>query len=331
MAVLAIDLQGGDLGPSQLIPASLRYFQKHPEHTGVLYGQSDLCISLLPRNLPANVTYKACTQSLPVNVNPAQLLRHQYHSGLEAAYQALADEQVDAVVSAEHTGVLMALMHRHAVPHPAVDRPVLVSWVPTARDPIVMLDLGASFSASAEQLLGFAAIGLAIVEESKGASPSLALLNLGVEANKGPHSLRLAAEQLKHWSDIDFRGYIEANEVFQGRLDLVVTDGFTGNAVIKSAEGTLDLTLSALKQQLQGDWLGRLLGYFLNRRLKPQFIRLDPRRSNGALLAGSPLTVIKSHGDADAVAFQAAIGRATEAVRGRWCHRILDRLDLLIR
>ena len=331
MADLAIDLHGGDLGPSHLIPASLRFFQQHPQHQGLLFGLTDACQPHLPSRLPANVEFKPCYHHLPAELNPAQLLRHRYGSGLELAYEMLADHNVDAVVSAEHTGVLMALMHRHAVPHPAVDRPVLVSWVPTARKPIVMLDLGASFSASAEQLLGFSAIGQAIASESRTKKPSLALLNLGVEANKGPQSLRLAAEQLRQWPDLDFRGFIEADQIFQGRLDLVITDGFTGNAIIKAAEGTLDLTLSALRDQLRGDWLGRVLGYFLNRRLKPQFVRLDPRRSNGALLAGSPMTVIKSHGDADALAFQAAIGRAVDAVEGRWCGRILDRLDQLIR
>lgn len=331
MAVLAIDLHGGDLGPSHLVPASLRYFRKHPEHRGLLFGQPDLCRPHLPHTLPPNVVFEPCKQSLPAELNPAQLLRHRYGSGLEQAYDVLAKQEVDAVVSAEHTGVLMALMHRHGVPHPAVDRPVLVSWLPTARKPTVMLDLGASFSASAEQLLGFAAIGLAIASQSQARKPSLALLNLGVEANKGPQSLRLAAEQLRQWPDVDFRGFIEADQIFQGRLDLVITDGFTGNAVIKAAEGTLDLTLSALREQLRGDWLGRVLGYFLNRRLRPQFVRLDPRRSNGALLAGSPMTVIKSHGDADVLAFQAAIGRAVDAVDGRWCGRILDRLDQLIR
>lgn len=330
MAVLAIDLHGGDFGPSHNLPAALRFFQKHPEHQGHLHGLTEACQPLLPKSLPPNLSFHPCEHRLPADLNPAQLLRHSYGSSLESAYAALAEQRVDAVVSAEHTGALMALMHRHAVPHPAVDRPVLVSWVPTAHTPIVMLDLGASFSASSEQLMGFAAIGQAIASQALDTMPSLALLNMGVEANKGPHALRLAAEQLKHWPDIHFRGFVEADQVFQGDLDLVITDGFTGNAVIKAAEGTLDLTLSALRCQLQRDWLGRVLGYLLNRRLKPQLMRLDPRRSNGALLAGSSLTVIKSHGDADALAFQSAIDRAVDAVEGRWCGRVLDRLDRLI-
>lgn len=329
MATLAIDLQGGDFGPSRLIPASLDFFARHPEHNAVLYGQDDDCRPLLPR-LPTNIRFHSVPNKLPRTLNPAQLLRHDYDSGIESAYRELASGDVDALVSSEHTGVLMALAHRHGVAHPAVDRPVLVTWVPTAKESILMLDLGASFSATAEQLLGFAAIGLAIARDSRSQLPRLALLNLGVEANKGPQSLRLAAEQLKQWPDIDFQGFVEANEVFQGNLDLVVTDGFTGNAVIKSAEGTLDLTLSAIGTELKRDWLGRLLGQLLSRRLKPHFRRLDPRRSNGALLAGTAMTVIKSHGHADGIAFQAALERALDAVEGQWSGLILDRLDQLL-
>lgn len=329
MAVLAIDLQGGDFGPSRLIPASLDFLARHPHHSAILYGHADTCPPLLPA-LPDNVQFHPVSDTLPPELNPAQLLRRDYQSSIESAYLALADGEADALVSCEHTGMLMALAHRHSVTHPAVDRSVLVSWVPTAQAPILMLDLGASFSATAEQLLGFAAIGLAIAKDTQARRPRLALLNLGVEANKGPHSLRMAAEQLKSWPDVDFQGFIEANEVFQGDLDLVITDGFTGNAVIKSAEGTLDLTLSAIRGELERDWLGRTLGALLSRRLKPHFKRLDPRRSNGALLAGTPLTVIKSHGHADGVAYQAALGRALEAVEGQWCRRILDRLDKLL-
>lgn len=329
MAVLAIDLEGGDYGPSRLIPASIEYLARNPRHSAILYGREDTCLPLLP-SLPDNLRFQSVSSSLSPALNPAQLLRHEYGSSIEDAYRALANKEVDALISSEHTGILMALSHRHSVTHPAVDRPVLVSWVPTAREPILMLDLGASFSATAEQLLGFSAIGLAIANSSRTRRPRLALLNLGVEANKGPQSLRLGAEQLKQWSDVDFKGFIEANEVFQGDLDLVITDGFTGNAVIKAAEGTLDLTLSAIRGELERDWLGRLLGRLLSRRLKPHFKKLDPRRSNGALLAGTPLTVIKSHGHADGVAFQAALARAVEAAEGRWCPLILERLDKLL-
>lgn len=325
MAVLAIDLEGGDFGPSRLLPASIEFFRRNPDHSAVLYGRQNSCDAHLAA-LPPNLRFQPCSGALPENLNPARLLRHDYHSSIESGFGQLAEGRVDALVSAEHTGVLMTLLHRHSLVHPALERPVLVSWVPTARQPVLMLDLGASFSASADQLIGFAATGLAIAAD-RGRPPRLALLNLGVEANKGPHSLRLAAERLAQWDQLDFRGFVEASEVFGGDLDLVITDGFTGNAVIKSAEGTLDLTLSALRGSLGRDWVGRLLGALLGHRLRPLLSQLDPRHSNGALLAGTGLTAIKSHGNADGTAFQAALQRAIDAAEAGWSRRVLARLD----
>jgi len=329
MAVVAIDLQGGDQGPSRLLPASIDFFEHHPHHRAILFGQPSSCQPFLG-SLPPNMSFRPCEGRLPAAVNPARLLRHDYHSAVESAAQCLAKEEADALVSSEHTGVLMALLHRHSLIHPGLERPALVSWVPTAQQPVLMLDLGASFAASAEQLLGFAAVGLAIASDRNSRKPRLALLNLGVEANKGPPALHLAAERLSNWSDVDFRGFAEANTIFRGDYDLIITDGFTGNAVIKSAEGTVDLMLSALKQQLGGDLLGKAMGWVLGKRLQPLLNQLDPRASNGALLAGTGLTVIKSHGNADDVAFKAAIVRAIEATEGGWSQRVLRRLDPLL-
>lgn len=329
MAVLAIDLQGGDLGPSHLLPASIDFFEQNPHHRAILFGQESLCRPHLTA-LPPNVSFRACDGELPAGLNPARLLRHDYGSSIESATQLLAQDEADALVSSEHTGVLMTLLHRHSLVHPALERPALVSWVPTVRQPVLMLDLGASFSASAEQLLGFAAAGLAIAGDRNSRKPRLALLNLGVEANKGPPALHLAAQQLAAWPDVDFCGFAEANAIFRGDFDLVITDGFTGNAVIKSAEGTVDLLLSALRARLGGDLLGRTMGWVLGRRLKPLLQQLDPRYSNGALLAGTGLTLVKSHGHADGLAFRAAIQRAVEATEGGWSQRVLRRLDPLL-
>lgn len=327
MAVLAIDLEGGDFGPSHLLPASIQFFKNHPQHSGLLLGSSSLQTSMT--SLPDNLRFKPCTGTLPSPLNPGRLLRNEYGSSIEQAIFELSQHRVDAVVSSEHTGILMALLHRHGRVHQALDRPVLVSWVPTSKDAMLMLDLGASFSATAKQLLGFAAVGVAIASGQLGRKPRLALLNLGVEANKGPQSIRMAGEQLAGWPDIDYRGFIEAGEVFHGDLDLVITDGFTGNAVIKAAEGTLDLTLDAIRRALNRDLAGKLLGRLLSHRLRPIMRQLDPRRSNGALLAGTDMALIKSHGDATGVAFQAALSRAVEASEGQWCASIQAQLDRL--
>ncbi len=327
MAVVAIDLEGGDFGPSHLLPASIRYFQNHPQHSGILFANSRRQAAMPA--LPDNLRFESCTGALPRNLNPGRLLRNEYGSSIEQAVSQLSQGRFDAVVSSEHTGILMALLHRHGRVHTTLDRPVLVSWVPTSKDAMLMLDLGASFSATAKQLLGFAAVGVAIASGQLGRKPRLALLNLGVEPNKGPHSIRQASEQLARWPDVDYRGFVEAGDVFRGDLDLVITDGFTGNAVIKAAEGTLDLTLGAIRHALSRDLTGKILGRLLRHRLRPVMRQLDPRRSNGALLAGTEMTLIKSHGDATGTAFQAALSRAIEASEGAWCPSIQAQLDAL--
>jgi len=328
VARIAIDLHGGDFGPSILIPACFRYFRAHPQHHGVLFGDLKECKPFI-QFCPANIEWIDAHSLGNLADKPAQLMRREGFSSIECAFKMLGHHAVDALVSAEHTGVLLVLVAKYGHLHAAIKRPVLASWLPTLTGTTVMLDLGASFTANREQLLAYAAVGVGLISQT-GARPRLSLLNVGTEYFKGPVALRSADQALKGWSNIDYRGFIEASAVFTGQSDIIVCDGFTGNSVIKASAGALDLTFALLKQRLSRGLMKPLLAWWLKRQLKAVLIKLDPRLANGAIVAGSELLVLKSHGNAKARAFVSAIERAVSAIELNSTRQIWSELDKLV-
>ncbi|MEJ2042044.1 MAG: hypothetical protein P8X89_02080 [Reinekea sp.] len=327
MARIAIDLHGGDFGPSIIIPSSFQFFRDNPQHYGVLIGDSRQYRHFVHQS-PDNIEWIESETLGDAAHKPSKLLRQEGFSSIEIAYKVLSRKDVDVLVSAEHTGVLMVLMAKYGAMHSLVERPVLVSWVPAQSKKTLMLDLGASFNANHVQLLTYAAIGAGLLQGLDQA-PSLALLNVGTEYFKGPTELRLAHTRLEHWRRIDYRGFVEASDVFKGNLDIVVCDGFTGNSIIKASEGAVNLVLDVIRDQFSKSWLARVAGWFLRSRLQFALRPLDPRNANGALLAGSDLSVVKSHGNAGERAFMAALDQAVglhgnRAVQSVW--QALDRL-----
>lgn len=328
MARIAIDLHGGDFGPSTLIPACLRYFRANPQHHGVLFGNLN-ARQAFKHSCPANIEWIDTNDISDLAHKPAQLMRRDGFSSIETAFKAVRDGQVDALVSAEHTGVLLVLVGKYGALHPALNRPVLAAWLPTLTGTAMMLDLGASFTANQQQLLTYAAVGKALASTGE-ANPRLSLLNVGAEYYKGPEALRLAHATLQGWSDIDYRGFIEASDIFSGQADVIVCDGFTGNSIIKASAGALDLTFALLKARLEHGLLKPLLAWWLKRQLTTVLKKLDPRLANGALVAGSNLLVVKSHGNANDRAFASAIERAVSALALDSTGKIRRELDKLV-
>jgi glycerol-3-phosphate acyltransferase PlsX len=328
MARIAIDLHGGDFGPSIIIPSAIQFFLDYPEHCGVLVGDSRIYRSYV-QNCPPNMEWVDADPIGEIAHKPSRLLRSDGHSSIEVCFRALSNQDVDAVVSSEHTGVLLTLVTKHAKLHSLLNRPVLASWLPTLKKQTVMLDLGASFTATADQLLAYSAIGVGLLS-SQDEMPSLALLNVGTEYFKGPPELRTAHKQLEQWQNLEYQGFVEANNVFHGDLDIIVCDGFTGNSVIKSSEGALELTFNTLRERLKANPISKLLGYWLSFEMKAALKPLDPRHANGALIAGSDLLVIKSHGNAKEKAFYAAIKRSADCFNQQVNSAIWRELDKLI-
>jgi len=226
------------------------------------------------------------------------------------ALERLAAGRSSAVVSAGSTGALMALSRQVLGMLPAIERPALMAALPTAKNPVWVLDLGANIGVNAHRLLEFARLGDTSVRVLKNRRPRIGLLNIGHEPNKGPDVVREAARLIEGERGMDFGGFVEADQVFSGQVDLVVCDGFAGNVLLKSAEGMARLLFGAFARELS-PWRARLV----RAPLEQLYDKLDPSRHNGAPLLGVRGIVIKSHGGACEGGLASAIGLAALEVR----------------
>ena len=247
------------------------------------------------------------------------------------AIDAVKDGRAAAAVSAGNTGALMALSKFVLKTLPGIERPAIASLMPTRRSAAVFLDLGANAECDAANLVQFAVMGEVFARAVLGiAKPTVGLLNVGTEEAKGHDTIREAAAALRAIDlPIEFRGFVEGTDVTSGKVDVVVTDGFTGNVALKVAEGTVTLYGQFLREAFKSSMLARL-GYFLARpalRLARQ--RLDPRRYNGAMFLGLNGIVVKSHGGTDALGFANAIGVAVDLVQQGTNERITTELHRL--
>lgn len=252
----------------------------------------------------------AAADVLPMDAGPVQALRHGHSSSMQAALERVASGAAGAAVSAGNTGALMALSRQTLGMLPGIERPALMAALPTGSDPVWVLDLGANVGVNAHRLLEFARIGHTAVRVLGGRRPRIGLLNVGREPGKGPDVVREAARLIEAEPDLGFVGFVEADEVFAGHVDLVVCDGFAGNVLLKSAEGMARLLFDRMRAEL-GGWRG----WLLRRGIARVYDKLDPARHNGAPLLGVRGHVIKSHGGACRRGFASAIGLAAREAR----------------
>ncbi|ELR64979.1 Phosphate:acyl-ACP acyltransferase PlsX [Photobacterium marinum] len=247
---------------------------------------------------------------------------------MRAALDAVANKQADACVSAGNTGALMALSRYTLKQLPGVDRPALVSAIPTkTRGKTWLLDLGANVSCDADTLFQFAVMGAVLAEQRNGVSPRVALLNIGQEEIKGNDLVKRCAEMLANSPDINYIGYLEGDELYSGRADVIVCDGFVGNVSLKTSEGVANLFIGSIKQAVTNNPLKRLVAKWLFNDLFESLKQLNPDQYNGASLLGLRGIVVKSHGSADISAFSNAIGEAVHEVKRQIPTKISDRLE----
>lgn len=329
---LALDLMGGDYGPSETVPAAAQALSLLPHLRLSLVGEQTLLQPLLQQygllDHP-RVSLIHASQVIDMAERPAFALRHLTDSSMRLAVQQVANGAAHACVSSGNTGALMAIAKHVLRVVEGVDRPALMSCVPTiAGGRSVLLDLGANVNCDAEHLRQFALMGSVVAEQVLGLErPRVALLNVGAEANKGNTQVREAAELLTLTPRLNYRGFIEGDALFQGCADVIVCDGFVGNIALKTAEGMVRLLSEASHQQMQGwaGWVQSGLTRFFKRRLS----HLNPDQYNGASLLGLRGIVIKSHGRAERRAFTNAILQAAVEVERQLPVRIAERFDAL--
>ncbi len=329
---LAIDAMGGDAAPEAVLDGLELAAERHPQARFLLVGDEARVGEALARRKRAA---RACSlrhapEVISGDLKPTAALRMR-GSSMRVAIDAVAAGEAAGVVSAGNTGALMALAKIVIKTMPEIDRPALAAIGPSARGDVVLLDLGANVQCDARNLVEFAIMGDAFARVALGLTmPSIGLLNVGSEELKGDDRVRAAAEILRDSHvGAQFRGFIEGHDITAGTVDVVVTDGFTGNVALKTGEGALKLMRDLLRQVFTSSVPARL-GYLLAR---PALDRLrewmDPRRYNGAILLGLNGVVVKSHGGTDARGFAHAVDVAMDMVTHGYNDRIRDGFDRL--
>jgi glycerol-3-phosphate acyltransferase PlsX len=322
---IAVDAMGGDHGPSVTVAASLKFLQVTPEAAIILVGrEADLrkALEKARGEVIDRITVKAASETVSMQESPADALRRKKDSSMRVAINLVKDGSAQACVSAGNTGALMAISRFVLKTLPGIDRPAIASQLPTRTGVTTALDLGANVNCTAEQLVQFAVMGSALVSAIDGNErPSIGLLNIGEEDIKGNDVVKRTAEMLKA-SDLNFFGNVEGNDIYKGTTDVIVCDGFVGNVALKTSEGLALMLSDFLREEFTRNPMRKLAALVALPVLKAFKRRVDPRQYNGATLIGLRGVVVKSHGSADALAFQNAQKRAyAEAAHG-----VLDRI-----
>ena len=324
---------GGDHGPSITLPACRAFLAAHPDAELILVGR--------PEALAVAAAWPRCRIVAATEVvemdDPIEVaLRRKKDSSMRvAASQVKPDADghalAQACISAGNTGALMAVSRYVLKTLEGIDRPAIATVMPNERDGFTtVLDLGANVDCSAEHLLQFAVMGSALVAAvERKDNPSVGLLNIGEEAIKGSETIKQAGELLRAAAAgglINFHGNVEGNDIFKGTTDIVVCDGFVGNVALKTAEGLASMLSSFIRQEFTRNVYAKLAAIVALPVLNHFKRRVDHRRYNGAALLGLRGLVFKSHGSADAFAFEQALNRAYDAARNRLLDRVHDKI-----
>ena len=327
--IIAIDAMGGDFGPRCIVPASLHCLAEAPSLHLTLVGQSSLIEEIVARHAGVDrsrLQIVHASETIDMHERPAQALRGKPDSSMRVALELVRDGKAQACVSAGNTGALMALARQVLKTLPGVDRPAMVTAIPTSGGPCLLLDLGANVDCTAEQLYQFAVMGSVAAQVLGVKHPRVALLNVGTEDIKGNQQVKQAAILLQQ-ADLDYRGFIEGDGLYRGEVDVAVCDGFVGNVLLKSSEGLAQLVSERVEQLFRQSLAARLVGWLalpLLRRLRAD---LRPAQYNGASFLGLQGIVVKSHGGAGRESFQCAIRRAAQDVRYNLPQQLHGRLE----
>jgi glycerol-3-phosphate acyltransferase PlsX len=309
----------GDLGAEVVVQAAAATLRKYRNVELILVGDQDSLRDLVARIVDdcSRLRIQHASEVVEMAEPPADALRRKKDSSMRVAIDLVKAEDAAACVSAGNTGALMATAKFVLKMLPGIDRPAFVAEIPTRGASMHMLDLGANTQANAEQLFQFAVMGSIVATNINGIeNPRISLLNIGAEDIKGHDTVKDAAALLS-LSGLNYVGFIEGSDLLSGQTDVVITDGFTGNVAVKTMEGTASACKHELKSAFGRSWFTRLQAFLAAPVLRSLAVRMDSRQYNGATLVGLNGIVVKSHGSADALAFQHAIDTAIVEVRNQ--------------
>ncbi len=335
ITTIALDAMGGDRGPRVIVAAALRIVQKHKHVCIILVGDE----SVLTKRLKAlhaqhhdRIKIKHTTEVVEMSESPASALRGKKDSSMRVAINLVHEGIAQACVSAGNTGALMATGRFVLKMLPGIDRPAIVSMLPSAEGPgSYVLDLGANVDSTPQHLFQFAIMGAILANSVKNITNSrVALLNIGEEDIKGNELVKQTALLLSVCKHINYVGFIESHHLFSSVADVIVCDGFVGNVALKSSEGVAKLIADIIRAEFNKNYVTRLLGLLAYPVLSKVRKRLDPSRYNGATFLGLQGIVVKSHGGANVLGFQHAIEEAILEVQKNVPEKIKAQLAFLL-
>jgi len=318
-SVISLDAMSGDRGAEIVVRAAKATLDKYSKVELILVGDKAEIAGHVTRIVgdETRLSIRNASEVVGMSESPVDSLRKKKDSSMRVAIDVVKEGTAQACVSAGNTGALMATSKFVLKMLPGVDRPAIIAELPAIGGTVHMLDLGANTVSTAQQLFQFAVMGSIVTTDiSNIERPRIALLNIGVEDTKGNETVRDGAALLNA-SGLNYVGFIEGNEIFSGKADVVVTDGFTGNIALKTMEGTVGLASHYLRRAFTRNWLSKLQAIVAKSVLTNLSVEMDSRNYNGASLVGLNGIVIKSHGSADSHAFQHAIETAIVEVRNQ--------------
>lgn len=322
---------GGDHGLDVVIPACIRAAKKNPNLKLLLVGVQDKISAILKKqgvSTSSQFSIIHASEVITMDELPSHALRNKRDSSMRVAINMVKEGRAQACVSAGNTGALMATARYVLKTLPGIDRPAIISALPTLNGRTRVIDLGANVDSCAEHLFQFAVMGSALIQAVEGKpKPKIGLLNIGVEEIKGNDQVKRTAHMLAECTVMNYVGYVEGDSFYLGDVDLVVCDGFVGNVALKASEGLAKLLLTILKESFTRNVFTKIAGFLATPALKHLKNRLDPSRYNGASLLGLNGIVVKSHGGANVFGFQNAIEQAVLEVQNNVIDLVRDQIN----
>ena len=329
---IALDIMGGDNGPHIIFPAALTALQQNSHLHFIFCGPLGLMSQWVNQQLPKiqnRITLSDCPENVAMDEAPAHALRHKKQSSMRRILDLVNNNEADACVSAGNTGALLSMAYYVLKTLPGIDRPALITLVPTINNgKVYLLDLGANINCDSEVLFQYAVMGSVLAEQIANIKqPKVALLNVGSEEIKGNDQVKQTARLLTDSQNIHYIGYVEGHDIFTQKADVIVTDGFVGNIALKSWEGLVNFALQEIKNASEHNWLSKIVAKIATPLFRSIYLRMKPDQYNGASLIGLRGIVVKSHGNASSEAFLFAIREAIQQVEMHVPDKIKDKIE----
>jgi phosphate acyltransferase len=334
--IIALDAMGGDHGPSVVIPGAAITLERHPQVKFRLFGQEEKIRAALGAHpkLAARSEVIHTDTMITMDDKPAYAMRRGKGTSMWLALEDVKEGRSNVVVSAGNTGALMAMSKLVLRPIPGIERPALAALWPTIKAECIVLDVGANIGASSRQLCDFALMGAAMARALFHVErPTVGLLNVGSEDIKGADEVKEAHALLKSNPDlpIDYRGFVEGDQIGQGVVDVVVVEGFAGNIALKTAEGTAKQIGQYLRAAMTSSLMSKMGAVLAQGGFRELKHKMDPRRVNGGTFLGLNGVAIKSHGGTDALGFASAIDLGYDMAEAQLIQRLVADLDVFQR